>query len=299
MINFFECYDQFEHNITVEIVLDSISVYSGTRATTMLVEFPRFILPQFNTHRRFSKNSASSRALSFDKVLEKLKAKYYMPQLWLADHQGMQTSVLVSERQHSIANAIWKSSMYSAIAHAYLLNKVGVSKQYVNRIIEPYAYVKVLVTSTEWQNFFNQRDDYHAQYEIQVLARRMRQALQQSIPTTLEKGQWHLPFIAGALLELPLEERLLVSAARCARTSYGRNAGYSVKKDMDLSINTLLGSPPHMSPFEHQLCANYAEDESTSNVDGWMQQRFIIDQLVKRYGKFTLDKYLEYVSYYN
>ena len=52
-----------ENLISAEIIADTYCEFTDERVTTMEVTMHRFVLAEFNTHRVFSRNSASSRAI--------------------------------------------------------------------------------------------------------------------------------------------------------------------------------------------------------------------------------------------
>ena len=64
--------------IKAEIIADSLSP-QGHRLTTFICVFPRIVLAEFNTHRMLSRNSASSRAIPFNKMLEMVKTNPFIP----------------------------------------------------------------------------------------------------------------------------------------------------------------------------------------------------------------------------
>lgn len=150
-----------KNKISAKIVADSFNK-QGNRITTMEVVFPRMILAEFNTHRLFSRNSASSRAIPFKKMLELVETEPFIPIAWQKDHSGMQGSEYI-ENEHLIkeASRIWLKARTDATTYATILNNSvggnGVTKQLCNRLLEPFMYHKVLVTFTESENFFNLR----------------------------------------------------------------------------------------------------------------------------------------------
>lgn len=274
MINFKE-YDYLDTQTEVTVIADSVSSITDHRVTTMLIRLPRFLLPQMNTHRKFNRNVGSSRAKRFSVTSEDMT---YEPIIWLENHKGMVSEGIVPEWKANIARGIWRSAGFFAYSHGWLLDKLNISKQYSNRMIEPYCYTDYLVTSTEWDNFLNQRDDPHAQYEIQIVARRLRQALRNSIPKKLNYGEWHLPFISDEeKTKYPIGDLLKVSSARCARTSYSvESYESSFKKNMELYDNRLVNvTPPHLSPTEHQCGCFYTA--MSGNIDGFLQYRKVIE----------------------
>ena len=148
--------------ISATIVADSIGP-SGDRITSMLVTFPRFILAELNTHRLFSKNSASSRAIPFKTMLESIANDPFIPIAWQKEHSGMQGTEYFEDEEIVINGEIaniaveWLKASNLVVLQAKRLNECGVTKQLCNRLFEPFLWHTVLVTATEWDNFFNLR----------------------------------------------------------------------------------------------------------------------------------------------
>lgn len=270
--------------ITAKIVLDSVSP-KGHRLTTLQLRFPRIILAEFNTHRVFSRNASSSRAIPFSRLVREVREDPFVPVHWGANRPGMQASEEVSLLKIWAARKLWLGSMWVATSLASVMSKIGVHKQVVNRLIEPWAHVNVLVTSTDYSNFLKLRDHPDAQPEIHELAIRMREALEASVPLKREIGQYHLPYVSLTdALDLSEEKNPIkyhalvtkVSVARCARVSYKLHDGSesSIEKDLEL-YEKLVGSEPlHASPAEHQ--AQVTETEASSGnfgVTDWLQYR--------------------------
>lgn len=272
MIEFSEYY-ALEHETQARVITDSYNPFTGYRATTLLVTFPRFILPEMNTHRKFSRNVASSRAKRFSEVA---KRATFVPKLWIANHKGMQGSEVISPFKQFLAKLVWSSASTLAYWHGRALDKLNVSKQYSNRLLEPFIYIDYLVTSTEWDNFFNQRIDYAAQFEMQVTATRINQAIEASVPKILDEGIWHLPFVEEGL-QVNTFDKIRISGANCARTSYSTEGNGDLKKDCQLFAKLAESNPPHLSPLEHQLfCTKDAV--SSGNIDGFIQLRKVLEE---------------------
>lgn len=161
--------------INAKIIADSKNI-QGDRVTTMLLTYPRFIHGELLTHRMFSKNSASSRAIPFNKMVEMVIEDPFIPIAWQKDHKGMQgteywiddDTVTVDEgdeyeRYTKIYSATehfiteWLEARDLAIAQSYELNRLGVTKQLCNRLLEPFMWHTVLLTATEFENFFELR----------------------------------------------------------------------------------------------------------------------------------------------
>lgn len=266
-------FSQYDYLYNDEIITNIIedSLIKDTRITTFLIRLPRIILPEMNTHRVFSRNVSSSRAKRFSTLL---KDTTFKPALWVKNHKGMQGNEIHTGIMSRLADIIWVSSKCSAIVHAWLLEKLNISKQYSNRIIEPYSYVEYLVTATEYSNFIKLRDDNAAQFEIQVVARQIKTLLETNIPRQLNPGEWHLPFVSVAERKLPIINQIKLSVARCARTSYSTQVIH--KYDKDYILHDRLISMFHMSPTEHQVKCTY-DNRYSGNLSAGTQYRKLIE----------------------
>lgn len=150
--------------IQAKVIADSKNVI-GDRITTMIVTFPRLILAELNTHRMFSRNSASSRAIPFKKMLASVWNNPFIPIAWQKDHSGMQgNEYFTNKRQIFLLRNLWLLARTLAVALAWILSKVGLTKQLCNRLLEPFMWHTVIITATEWENFFALRCP---QYEIE------------------------------------------------------------------------------------------------------------------------------------
>ena len=289
--------------IDAKIVADSVGP-NGVRITTFKITFPRFILPEFNTHRMLSKNASSSRAIPVSKSIEIVKNTPFIPAAFNKNAKGMQGGDVMSSEEQSKAATEWLKARDAAVASAEQFLSMGVSKQYANRVLEPFSWATVVVTATEWANFFALRCHYMAQPEICELAMQMLAAFQNSTPQPLTAGQWHLPFIKqedhdevwdenmdhmqinGTPIYDNAEVAIKRSVARCARVSYLNHDGKKSTIQEDLALyDRLLGSAPvHASPAEHQAMArNIVEDcfanrgftdkQYSGNLRGWIQYR--------------------------
>ena len=259
-------------SIEAKILADSKSI-RGERLTTFLLTFPRIILAEFNTHRMFSRNSASSRAIPFAKMVESVETNPFIPIAWQKDHKGMQgTEYLTHPLEIKEAEQMWKKSLDCALTSAKDVYRAEVTKQLCNRILEPYMWHTVICTATEYDNFFKLRDHEAAEIHIQELAKRMKEAMSKSTPKVLKVGEWHIPF----------GEDRQAATAKCARVSYttvDSTSNSSHTADIEL-YNRLLESG-HMSPFEH--CAQVMEDTRhcwkpySRNFKGFVQYREIVE----------------------
>lgn len=230
----------------------------------MLLTFPRYILAEFNTHRMFSRNSASSRAIPFKKVLHAVHTDPFIPMMWMKDHKGMQGSAFFTGWREKLLKFLWILASKLAIISAWLLNKVGLTKQMCNRILEPFMWHLVIVTATEWENFFAQRANDGADIHMQALAYDMLTQMNRSSPRKKIEGEWHIPFED----EMPfVDNKVKVATAWAARISY-TTVGQDEKKEnhlADIKLHDKLWAYPHPSPFEH--CAKVpTQDEYEHNT---------------------------------
>lgn len=244
-----------------KIVRDSISP-DGVRLTTFEATFPRFILAEVNTHKMISKSSASSRAIPVKKRIDMILADPFVPEQFGKNRPGMQAGDPLDGEVALKSRDCWLQAMEESLVQASKLAEFEVHKQIANRLLEPFAWHTALLTATEWQNFFNLRCHKDAQPEFQTIARMMRGAYEGSLPSAVNYGEWHLPYVnpgeefdalaLGGPDGLVDDETVaLVSAARCARLSYLTQDGVrDQKKDLALATDRLLPSG-HMSPFEH------------------------------------------------
>jgi thymidylate synthase ThyX len=255
---------------SARVLLDSVSPH-GVRLTTLEVTFPRFVLSEFNTHRVLSKSSASSRAVPTSKLIERVEREPVLPLQWGRNKAGMSASDVLSDGEADAAQRIWLKARDDAVAHARELLQLKVHKQELNRILEPFLWHTVIVSGTEWDNFFNLRCAINAQPEIREAAVRMRDAMTASLPQTMQYGQWHTPLLQDDERFLDVEERKRISAARCARVSYLTHEGVrEIVKDLELYER--LKADRHLSPFEH--VATPARDaDFHANFRGWLQMR--------------------------
>lgn len=280
--------------ISAEIIADSRNAL-GQRITTYLLCFPRIVLAEFNTHRMLSRNSASSRAIPFKKMVEKVTNNPFIPIAWQKDHKGMQGAEYFTGHDARVLEGLWLSARDQAVAYAEEMSdyKEGLTKQLVNRGLETYMYHKVIVTATEWENFFALRAHPAAEIHIAKLAELMLEAYNDSVPKLLETGQWHIPFgdkmdvdrikalyqgFSGNTEE-PDENyynalddlRVKIATARCARVSYDNYEGGD-DYEKDIELHDRLSEMGHMSPFEH--CAQpLINGTSSGNFIGWLQYR--------------------------
>lgn len=283
--------------IKATVIANSVSSTSNTEIITFELEYPRFILSELNTHRVFSRNSASSRAIPIEKMLEHLKAT---PVHWGKNQSGMQAKEELSGDERVVAMSLWEKAKQDAMATALEMHKVGLHKQVANRILEPFQMMKTVVTATEWENFFELRRHLDAQPEIQELAECMYKAVAAALPVILEEGDWHLPYVGEGRWrknesnEYGLIDSIILSISQCAQVSY-RKTDDTLDKAYAVFNRLLSGEPRHASPCEHQATPMFdhalgnmtfhQEREGWSSWSGnfrdWVQFRQVLEALYK------------------
>lgn len=263
--------------IEAKIICDSVGP-TGNRLTTFQLRYPRFIHAEFMTHRVFSRNASSSRAIPVKKIIESVKTDPAMPIHWGKNQRGMQAG---KELDPEIGKQLWLEAKDEAIYKASAMEAVGFHKQIINRILEPFSHISVVCTATEYANFFGLRHHYMAQPEIEQLAKQMWEEYKTSSPAILKEGEWHLPYVTDVNKNvLSIKEQIITSVARCARVSYNNHDGgiSEIHKDKELYDRLLGAQPIHASPAEHQgqampdLTYPFGIPRS-GNFTGWTQYR--------------------------
>lgn len=201
--------------IKVTVLADSIS-QAGVRMITFEWEYPRLILAELNTHRALSKNSFSSRAVPFEKMLKSLngipvrfgeanpgmqdKGEAYNAPITLPIYSelvdgGYVPGVYVEDEEVFDSIEAWEYARDSAIKIAKAFYEAGYHKQVYNRLLEPFQMMKTIISGTEWGNFYWLRDDGSADPTLAELARCAKEAAALSKPELLKAGEWHLPYV--------------------------------------------------------------------------------------------------------
>lgn len=328
--------------ISAKIIADSqsdLETSDGARIVTYELTYPRFIHAEFMTHRMLSKNAASSRAIPVEKNIEQILAATAMPIHWGKNQPGMSAKeecntnfepcwaefrkggTWSDEKIDSFRSTFsrwsreenWYSARDQAIKMAQAFHEAGYHKQIVNRLLEPFTFMKVVATGTEFANLFHLRCHPDAQPEFQELARCMKEAYDSHHSIILEPGEWHVPYYGegywralgdstlgnGAKYNTDsqfntLEDALMISASCCAQVSYRKNDD-SIDKARDIYKRLVESKPMHASPFEHQATpmthpnldymGEMGDEGAThhdgkyvwsGNLRGWIQNRQLI-----------------------
>ncbi|HEY4537428.1 MAG TPA: hypothetical protein VIG45_03110 [Erysipelothrix sp.] len=267
----------------VQIIEDSISE-AGKRIATFQLKYWRAIHSELLTHRVFSRNASSSRAIPVAKMIKQVRENPAMPIHWGANQKGMQAKEELKGHELNQAQSKWLLSANMAANMAQGMLDAGLHKQVSNRALEPFQHIHVVLTSTEFDNWEELRYHEDAQPEIWLLAKLMKEARGKSEPKLLKVGEWHMPYVLEEEKKIySIEDQLKISTARCCRVSY-INHGMDkicVEKDFELYHDLVGARPLHASPTEHQARPeNKIEFGLHSNFKGWVQHRKILEKSI-------------------
>jgi len=272
--------------IYAQVIADSINVW-GQRITTFQLHYHRYIHAEFMTHRMFSRNASSSRAIPVKSMIEYIQELPATPIHWGLNQAGMQAdgenNELVNVGNVHFApdgtpnpysdtkEEAWLDAMHSATFYQQAFFEAGYHKQIVNRLSETFQFMNTIVTATDYDNFFFLRCHPDAQPEIQELAHCMYNARQDSEPELLHNGEYHTPYVAHFRDEdntlsyrsvhsfIPVEDALKISVSCCAQVSYRKN-DTSLEKALSIYDRLVGMKPLHASPFEH-IATPFSEGE--------------------------------------
>lgn len=310
--------------IKAEVVADSISE-EGKRMLTFKVRYPWFIHGEIMTHRVLSRNASSNRAIPLKKMLEEARSDELRaePVYWGAEQKGMEPGGELSRERtepfpfggldfspYERTRQEWRIAAFSAAHAAENMGKFGAHKSLCNRLLMPFTHANVIISGTEWNNFFGLRLDKAADPTMRALTIAMWEAKESSSPITMRPGHWHLPFITvrdeniqnwysnqllgGSTISSKQFDDILikVSVARCARVSYesfetGKRS--TVEEDLKLYERLVGSQPVHASPAEHQATPDersyktdgedtpyWQNEHQHGNLIGWRQYRKMI-----------------------
>ena len=296
----------------VKILADSLNVATGDRITTYQIgRFPYLMLAEAGTHRilnsdgmdepiterlnpfgqEFARNSGSSRAIPIKKVIDRVREDPYIP-IFTKKQKGMQGEV--GNRIFQVSGKyLWLKALEQTISIVEEMEKLGVHKQNANHLLKPWMHVPIIVTGTEWANFFNLRCDEKTHPDFQSIAREMKRQYDDSKPKELQPGEWHIPFSDGLMErdQFTFREKLKIATARSARISYATHDGI-FDYDRDFALHDMLLADRHQSPFEHsamavawkdKVCPEYSklpsgQEINTRNYRGFLSYRAHLEQ---------------------
>lgn len=245
-----ELQDKSTATFSAKVLADSVNPW-GDRLTTFELVFPRMLLPELATHRLFSKNTASSRAIPIEKTIKAVEENPFIPFHWGKNQSGMQAHEVLDGYHAESCRQEWMQAAQMAVDSATWLAKFGLHKQIANRVLEPYLFTTLILSCTSFKHFELLRTNEMAEPHFQHLAKLMVSARSESLPEALKPGEWHLPLIYDEdRSKLNLSDLKKVSTARCAAVSYVRhNEVKDYEKDFALYERLTTGG--HWSPLEH------------------------------------------------
>lgn len=293
--------------VSAKVICDS--KFGSTRLITLEIELHRFILPEFNTHRTLSRNFQSSRAVPIKNMIDQVRNDPAMPIHWGKNQPGMVADNELDVLEKEGAKLQWKEAAKKAANMAESLSSMGVHKQVVNRLLEPFMWTKGVVTGTyeALQAFLKLRAHKDAQPEIQALAFKIKEAIEVSVPVELKEGEWHLPYVTSDVISIggvdktiylssedsqlcdnmSIEDAIKVSTSCAAQVSYRR---LDDSLDKALKIYDMLNlpcngvhpeNPPHFSPTEHVAVASVQMSTMYSgnfNTKDFVQYRKLLEE---------------------
>ena len=273
--------------LKVKILAHSINEY-GKELVTFQLMYWLPIHAEMMTHRLFSRNAASNRAIPIAKIIHQVWHNPAYPIFWGKNRPGMQATEQFSKRRTALARFAWKWSGRLMCCFVWFFMKLGLHKQTANRLLMPWQFMHVVLTSSDFDNFFDLRVHEDAQFEIFAVAFLMAKLLSSSKPQTLKHGEWHLPYITQEdRKHHDIKVLKKVSAARCCRVSYLNHDGKKTNVGEDLKLcERLVGSAPlHASPFEHQATPDKFDARTElwetptmhGNLNGWKQYRKYVE----------------------
>ena len=298
-------------------MIEDTTNISGERLVTAIWRFPRVVLSEINTHRVFSRNSASSRARSVSTTILDVLKNPYVP-LFTKNQKGMSGRYLETlneweeaKRLHLYGrdNAV-RSTLALLLGEKYIdrikdadsdtlaelvnhyhqnvylgeENGLSVHKQVANRALEPYMWHESVVTSSYWNNFIRLRVSSAADPAVYAIALLHKALLDASHS---RENSVHLPFgtedmigsINGTVDDMPI---LMECASNAAQISYV-NKSENTSTTGSVNLGYRLKDMEHWSPFEHiaydavEYCSLAGDNMSGNLHPSWVQLRCMLD----------------------
>lgn len=248
-----------------KLIAYSESSITGKKIETWELVYPRMIHSEVMTHKMLSKNAASSRAIPIPKVIEMVRENPAMPAFWGKNQAGMQSFEELNEEAKELVQESWLMAAHNACVEAERMYSYGAHKQIANRVLEPFQWMKTVMTGTEWENFYWLRRHPMADPTFYKLSDMMYNEREKATPVVLHPGEWHLPYYTGGYWSdlgdgrdtygVSLQDALAISMSCCAQVSYRTLDDTIEKAERVVSRLNLSGEdnePVHASPSEHQ-----------------------------------------------
>lgn len=278
--------------IYARALLSSVSP-DGIRIDTVMARYPLWIHAELMTHRAFSRNAASNRAIPFDRMVASVEDDPAVPLVWTAEQRGMSGAKIEDPNTRRQAIEIWAEAQRDAVHHARRLAALGIHKQMANRLMMAHQHMTVQITATDWANFEALRIHPAAEPHMQLLAKAIADARAAKEPQRLTYGEWHLPWVLPDERDtLQFADQRTLSVARSASISYATVDSQQMTLDRaNALVEKLMQEPPdpvHASPFEHQAtpdawseaCGEWHNRHMHGNLFGWLQYRKMLPREV-------------------
>lgn len=232
---------------------DSITV-KGARITTFELTYNRFFHADVLTHRTFSRTASNTFAQNPSALRKELASGKHQPYLFGRSHPVEITNEISKEFYR-----LWMEMSMVLSSYSEKLQELGVSRYLVNKPLETFSTVKVVLTSTEWQNFFHLRDTKGLP-EMEELVHDLRTEYKTTAPDHLAVGEWHLPYIRPedkAFVEAEFAESdrnfilAMLSSVRCSNWStFVESLDHKTIRE-EIEIGQDLYRAGHLNTFEH------------------------------------------------
>lgn len=256
-----------------KILADSINRDCNSRLTTVQLTYPRIIHSEFMTHRLFSRNAASSRAIPVEKMIRDVNDDPFVQIHWGKNQKGMQAEMELTEEEQKMCLLHWLMQRSESVHRVRSLVEIGLHKQIANRLLEPWMWITVIASGTDaaYRNFFKLRCHPDAEPHIQKIAYMLRNEYEKGTPKVVENA--HLPLFGFPGDEdIDPVDRVKVSTARCARVSYLTHDGLR-DPQADIAMHDRLAKSGHWSPFEHVAFPCSGSLDGGNFGMGWRQYR--------------------------
>lgn len=246
---------------------------AGVQLRTFEVSYPRTIHAELMTHRLFSRNAASSRAIPISKMIGDIVADPYVPEFWGKNQSGMQAGEDISSDLQDIARSKILEHLHASVRLVSELQELGLHKQLCNRYLEPWMFITIILTTSSLEHFKRLRVHEAAEPHFRKIAAMICESDVATPPVFLPTGSWHLPLVGlhPDDFDFSIEDQIKLSTGRCARVSYMTHDGKR-EPEKDIALHDTLSTNGHWSPFEHQ-CQSKGNTVNYGNIRGYLPYR--------------------------
>ena len=269
---------RFEKDEYVKLLKHSVHP-EGYELITFLLKIPKFLMAQLNTHRNLVRNTASSRAIPCEKY-RKMVNDDTVNMEWGMAKKGMSSDENVPEEIRLQASLLYEEAKRNMLDSHIKLEKLGIHKEFTNRLLEPFAYTYTIVTGTEWLDFIKLRKTQEAQKQMREIAEQISWLKDNSVEKNyVNYGEWHIPMVDESD-NLSIADSMIMGIARCAWISYNNHQKEATIEDAESMVESLINNK-HLSPLEHcQVCVKTYSDckedlsKFTNNAKNYLKNNF-------------------------